>query len=97
MSMRAASDHDTLPRWPGADAVYRRVGLITKEMGRREYAGFLARKRPLKSDRFAPSQALTALIDAMNRGDEEVLKAALHEHRALLVEAEAREPKRIAA
>lgn len=73
-----------LPEWVGADSVYRRLGIITRELGRRQYAAWCQRKRPRKADRFRVSDDLVDLIDAMGRGDEETLKAAVWRHRHLL-------------
>jgi hypothetical protein len=73
-----------LPNWPGADSVYAKVSAILKEMGAREYKAFCARKKPRKSDRFAPSETMDTIIAAMNMGDEEALKAAQYAYRDLI-------------
>lgn len=69
-----------LPSWPGADVVYARADVIASELARREYAAWCKRKRPRKSDRFSVSPTIGAIVDAMNTGDEETLKAFVAEY-----------------
>lgn len=59
-----------LPAWPGADVCYARAGKINEHLCRTSYAAAKVKKG------WRPPEEVTELIQAMNRGDEEVIKAA---------------------
>jgi hypothetical protein len=59
-----------LPTWPGADVCYTRAGMITDHLCRSSYQAAKVKKG------WRPPEEATDLINAMNRGDEEAIKAA---------------------
>ena len=73
----------TLPNFPGAETVYRRAETICQKMNANEYKAQRAACKN-KRFRFHPSSDACSIIDAMNRGDEEMLKAAIYAYRNLL-------------
>ena len=71
-----------LPKWAGADTVYTRAGRIASALNLDSYrAQRAASKR--KRFRFSPPPEAIAIIEAMNRGDEESLKAFTFQYRHL--------------
>lgn len=63
-----------LPKWPGASAVYsktyRRLEIMAQQ-------GHITRSYHRGRYHCTPSQEMTDLIHAIDRGDEETIKAAL--------------------
>lgn len=65
---------DNLPQWPGAATAYSRAYLWTNAVAAESYrAAYAMEKRRPKNWR-VPEDVATA-IDALNRGDEEMIKA----------------------
>ena len=69
-----------LPAWPGADACYSRAYRILAEMGR---SGHVQRTGSGRRARCHVSAEMTDFIGALNRGDEERIKAGLWTYRDL--------------
>jgi hypothetical protein len=59
-----------LPTWPGADVCYSRAGMITAHLCKTAYQAAKVKKG------WRPPEEATDLIKAMDRGDEEAIKAA---------------------
>ena len=59
-----------LPTWPGADGSYARAVKINEHLCLTSYAAAKFMKG------WRPPEEVTELIQAMNRGDEEAIKAA---------------------
>jgi hypothetical protein len=72
---------NNLPNFPGASAVYTRALKITASLNAVEYVRqkHAAHKRGCKTFRFTPNSDAVAIIAAMNKGDEEFLKAMNHQ------------------
>jgi hypothetical protein len=68
----------SLPNWPGADEVYRRCNQINAARCASDYQAFFiaCKKRGRKAaGRWSPPQEVLEIIEAMNAGEEETLKA----------------------
>lgn len=63
-----------LPAWPGAETVYQRVQNINGARCKSSYSDWIAARKKSKDWR-APEEIADYIIPAMNRGDEEVMKA----------------------
>lgn len=65
---------NNLPDFPGASVVYSRASMIAAHLNAQEYD---AQRKKVKGRKFkfSPNRDASILIDAMNRGDEDVLKA----------------------
>jgi len=74
----------TLPNFPGAAVVYARAEAIATKLNADEYRKQREGNKN-KRFRFSPNAEAAFIIDAMNRGDEEALKAANHQYRHLAV------------
>lgn len=70
-----------LPDWPGAATVYSRCALITAHMAR---AGHVTVNRFRTRTWCTVSAELESLISAMNRGDENAMKAAIGANLAIV-------------
>jgi len=70
------------PSWPGADKIYSRLYKVLEMMGHAEWKSQVAqaKKQRRKLKRFSPSGGMQDIIDALNKGDEEELKALNLEH-----------------
>lgn len=66
---------NNLPEWPGAEIVYHRVMNINGARCKNSYSDWLSVKRKKSEVWEAPEDIAEHIIPAMNRGDEEVLKA----------------------
>lgn len=66
-----------LPDWPGADAVYATANAILARMGRRGHATPAVTRRGRVVAPGTVSDEMRALIDALNKGDEETIKGLL--------------------
>lgn len=64
-----------LPNWDGAATVYRRAQAIATHLCRAAYETQRAQYKRKTGFRFYAPQEARDIIDAMNRGDEETLKA----------------------
>lgn len=71
-----------LPEWNGAATVYDRCETICRVLNARKYEHD-RRNDKRKSFRFTSHDDARAIIDAMNKGNEEILKAFCHEYREL--------------
>lgn len=78
-------DTGNLPSWPGAAVVYSRAASLATEMCRRAYQSQRSKTKK-KLSRFHPPKEATRIIDAMNKGDEEVLKGIVIEYRNLPID-----------
>ena len=67
-----------LPDWPGASVCYSRAYRLLEAWARN---GGVTVARSWKGNRCYPSDRMVDLIDALNRGDEEVIKGTLLENR----------------
>lgn len=65
---------DNLPQWPGAETVYHRVMNINGARCKNSYSAWIEARKPSRDWR-APDDITDTIIPAMNRGDEETLKA----------------------
>jgi len=70
------------PSWPGADKIYSRLYKVLEMMGHAEWKSQVAqaKKRRRKLNRFTPTGDMQDIIDALDNGDEEELKALNLEH-----------------
>lgn len=66
-----------LSEWPGAAAVYSKAHAILTRMGRRGHATPAITRRGRVVEPGVVSDEMRALIDALNRGDEETIKGLL--------------------
>lgn len=73
-----------LPNFPGAAVVYRRAEAILQALNSDEYKRQLAANKGRKLKSYRPPAESDAIVDAMNKGNEEALKAATHEYRHLI-------------
>jgi hypothetical protein len=71
-----------LPSFDGANVVYERAQVVCSHLNAARYTkqAKIANGRKFK---FIPDDDATAIIEAMNRGDEETLKAFNHQFRHL--------------
>lgn len=76
-----------LPSWPGASVVYSRVYRINETLCELAYLQHLTTRRR-KSDRYTVPAEVRASIEALDRGDEEALKAYVAAHLALAMQVE---------
>lgn len=67
-----------LPSFDGAAVVYERAEAICSSLNAARYAA-QAKAAKGRKFKFMPDDDATAIIDAMNRGDEETLKAFNHQ------------------
>ena len=63
------------PSWSGAATVYARCGAICKALNEAAYAAQTSKSKGKKLKQFSPSPDAELIIEAMNKGDEESLKA----------------------
>ena len=76
--MSAQDGVSTLPPWPGAGTVYRRAYRTLAIMGAAGHATAPKKdKRGKIIEQGTVSEEMRALVDALNRGDEEVIKGLL--------------------
>lgn len=73
---------DSLPRWPGADGVYRQAQMMLKVMVRRGHVTVIRNRRG-KPIQVVPSPDMRDLIAAMNAGNETRLKGLLAHGRGI--------------
>lgn len=66
-----------LPDWKDAAVVYQRVSVIVERLCNAEYRRQLANY--VDGTKFTPPDVAVAIIDAMNRGDEVILRALIEE------------------
>jgi len=66
-----------LPSWPGAAAVYSKAYRVLENMARRGHATPPVKRRGKIVKPGTVSDEMEALIDALNRGDEETIKGLL--------------------
>lgn len=66
-----------LPDWTGADAVYAKANAILARMGRRGHATPAIMRRGRVVEPGVVSDEMRALIDALDRGEEETIKGLL--------------------
>lgn len=75
-----------LPEWPGADESYRRAQIINSALCARAWDAALVSAKGNRKQAYkiysVPEDSQT-LIDAMNAGDEETIKALNHQYRDL--------------
>jgi hypothetical protein len=64
-----------LPDWSGADGAYRRAAIITANMAKAGHVKRIGRGEKAKCE---VSADLQDYIEAMNKGDEEQIKALNH-------------------
>lgn len=64
-----------LPSWPGASHAYGRALRMLEYMSRDAHTAFLRRKNPRKRDVYHVPEVVRDMEAAMNRGDEEAIKA----------------------
>ena len=69
-----------LPDFPGAAVVYDRAQRIAAHLNAARYAAQVKIAKG-KKFKFMPDDDAVAIVDAMNRGDEESLKAFNHQFR----------------
>lgn len=67
--------NDNLPTWPGAAHCYSKAYSLLNTMAKAGHVTVLRRGR--KARRCTVSGEMESLIDALNKGDEERIKAAL--------------------
>jgi hypothetical protein len=65
---------DNLPNWPGASAIYFKIGAAARELGRRQYAAWLVSRDKRKGVPFRVDEDLEDIMREMGEGDEETLK-----------------------
>lgn len=70
-----------LPDWAGAAVVYERCRVITMSLNVAAYASQRHAWKRKTGFRFSPSAEAESIIDAMDRGDEEALKAVTWTYR----------------
>ena len=62
-----------LPNWAGADVAYKRASEWTSAVAKKAYDAFVETRKK-RSDKFYVPEDVTTMINAMNIGDEEVMK-----------------------
>lgn len=65
----------SLPSWPGASVVYDRALRMLEYMSRDAHTAFRNRKNPRKRDVYHVPEIVRETIVALDRGDEETIKA----------------------
>jgi len=70
----------SLPTWPGADAIYDRAQTIATAICASAYKEQRSKWKRKTGFRFSVPEDARAIIDAMNRGDEEYLKHAIYQN-----------------
>jgi hypothetical protein len=65
----------SLPPWPGADAVYTYLTRWLEAHASQRYAAWRAAPQRKRGPRPEPTDEQRAIIAALDRGDEETLKA----------------------
>lgn len=68
-----------LPGWPGADTAYARAYVVLRHMAMSGHVD--AVRKGSRVVRCIPSTEMESFIDALNRGDEESIKAVNHGYR----------------
>jgi hypothetical protein len=72
-----------LPGWPGANAIYKRLGDMATAIAANSYETQRAAwKGPAKRFKFAPPEDVVAIREALNKGDEADCKGLWHALRA---------------
>lgn len=80
-------NQSNLPSWPGASVCYSRAMLILQKRNGAAYAAWHANPKRKKRDRWSPDEESAALVVALDKGDEEAIKAACYTYRDLWLEA----------